>query len=357
MTPVKLWISLAAGVVISAVAMVLAFRNVPLSELAVYFRSIDIRWTSLSVILVVTSFAIRAYRWKLIVETTAHLPYWQAFHPLMIGFMMNCILPGRVGEVARPAILKKNNSIPFSTGLATVATERVLDALVLILLFAWMMATVRIDSSLQMTFGDVVLNRDTLVRLASGTVKLSIVLILGILMISIDVSRNWICGVVNRLPVLAFGHAVFRHFLENRISRPMTRIIHHIASGFELIKSPAKLAQCVILSLLIWGIAGLSYYTMSLGSPGIGLGPMEIMIVMIIVCFFIAIPSVPGFWGIWEAGGVFALSLFGISASDAAGFTLANHAVQMFPVILVGLISVMITGINIFHLSREAQTV
>jgi len=36
----------------------------------------------------------------------------------MIGFMINCILPGRVGEVARPIILKKKENVPFSTGLA-----------------------------------------------------------------------------------------------------------------------------------------------------------------------------------------------------------------------------------------------
>ena len=357
MNPVKLWISLAAGAAISAIALFLAFRNVPMSELAAYFQSIDIWWAGITAILVLAGFAIRAYRWKLIVETAATLPYWKAFHPLMIGFMMNCILPGRVGEVARPVIIQKNDLIPFSTGLATVATERMLDALVLIVLFVWMMTAVDIDPSFQMTVGDIVLNRDTLMRLASGTVKLSIVLILGILTVSIDVSRNWICSLVNRLPVLALGHSGCHHFLECRISRPLIRIIHHVAGGFRLIKSPSKLANCMVLSLVIWGLAGLSYYTMSIGSPGIGLGFWEMSIVMIIVCFFIAIPSVPGFWGIWEAGGVFALSLFGVSASDAAGFTLVNHAVQMFPIILVGLISVMLTGINIFHLGREARTI
>ena len=73
----------------------------------------------------------------------------------------------------------------------------------------------------------------------------------------------------------------------------------------------------------------------------------------IIICFFIALPSVPGFWGIWEAGGVFALSLFGISAQNAAGFTLANHAVQIIPVIMVGIVSAVITGINILKVAYD----
>ena len=76
---------------------------------------------------------------------------------------------------------------------------------------------------------------------------------------------------------------------------------------------------------------------------------------MVIICFFISLPSVPGWWGLWEAGGVFALSLFGISAKDAAGFTLANHAIQVIPVILIGIVSAMILSVNIRRMSFEGK--
>jgi hypothetical protein len=59
---------------------------------------------------------------------------------------------------------------------------------------------------------------------------------------------------------------------------------------------------------------------------------------------------------LWEAGGVFALSIFGVSTNAAAGFTLANHAVQMFPVIIVGFISAIITSVNIWQVSYEKKT-
>jgi len=78
---------------------------------------------------------------------------------------------------------------------------------------------------------------------------------------------------------------------------------------------------------------------------------VEITSVMLIVCFFIALPSAPGFWGLWEAGGVFAMLLFGVSEKDAAGFTLANHAIQIIPVIIMGLISAFITGVDIRRVS------
>jgi uncharacterized membrane protein YbhN (UPF0104 family) len=93
----------------------------------------------------------------------------------------------------------------------------------------------------------------------------------------------------------------------------------------------------------------------ALGCPGIELSFIEITAVMIIICFFIALPSVPGYWGIWEAGGVFALLLFGVSSKNAAGYTLANHAIQIFPVIIVGLISAMITSVNVLQVSYEKR--
>ena len=77
---------------------------------------------------------------------------------------------------------------------------------------------------------------------------------------------------------------------------------------------------------------------------------------MVIICLFIALPSVPGFWGVWEAGGVFAMSIFGVSTNAAAGFTLANHGVQVLPVIIVGFISAIITSVNIWQVSYEKKT-
>jgi hypothetical protein len=75
---------------------------------------------------------------------------------------------------------------------------------------------------------------------------------------------------------------------------------------------------------------------------------------MIIILFFIALPSVPGWWGIWEAGGVFAMGLFGVPRLEAAGFTLVSHAMQIFPVILIGIGCAFISGIGVLQVTRTA---
>ncbi|MDM8549783.1 lysylphosphatidylglycerol synthase transmembrane domain-containing protein [Desulfobacterales bacterium HSG2] len=357
-------ISLALGTTISAAALYLAFRNVPFGELIVYMTSINYLWIIPSVLVILIAFGLRAFRWQIILgsaEKTSPLKsgigFWRAFHPLMIGFMLNCILPGRVGEVARPVILQKKDSVPFSTGLATVAAERVFDLTFLIILLAAVLATVSIDPGINIPFGEHHLNKETLEAIGRGILKLSLLLVVGIIMISAGPTRRVINRIIMGIPSLFFfAGDSFKERIRGKVCTFMVNMVENIASGFELVKSPKKIFLCTGLSFIIWTFSAFSYYVMSLGCPGIGLSYAEITAVMVIICFFIALPSVPGFWGIWEAGGVFALSLFGIASKDAAGYTLANHAVQVFPVIIVGLISAMMTGVNIWQSFKKAES-
>ena len=352
----KTGISLILGLAVSVLALYLAFRNVPFGDLVIYLESINYVWVFPAVGVLLVSFALRAYRWKIILESAANIGFWQSFHPLMIGFMINCILPGRVGEVARPVILQKKENVPFSTGLATVAVERVFDAGMLIILFAVLLGTITIDPNLNISFGQYHLNKALLVAVGKGTFKLLLLLIAGMILVSFNKTRKGVNAVIRWMPqALFFAGPDVKHKIQNRICEPLVRFVEHFATGFALIKRPAKMCACFGLSIVIWILAAFSYYLMSLGCPGIGLSFIEITATMIILCFFIALPSVPGYWGIWEAGGVFALLLFGVSSKDAAGFTLANHAVQVFPVIIVGFISAIVTSVNIWQVSYKER--
>lgn len=347
-------LSVFIGLAVSIVALVLAFRQVPFSELTAYLASINFFWIIPTMLLALAGFMVRIYRWQLILFASRKVGFWQAFHPLMIGFMLNCILPGRVGEVARPVILQQKEQVPFSTGLATVAAERAFDAIILLVLFAWMLTVVQIDPAMEIHFGGYALNKTLLIGAATGMTRLCILLLVGIVLVTFELTRNLLNRLFLLIPKLFFftGQA-FQEMIHRRVSLVLIRLTLSFSRGFMLLREPGKMAACFVLSFLIWGLNVLSYYTMTLGAPGIHLSFAELTVVMVIVCFFISIPSVPGFWGIWEAGGVFALALFGISAKDAAGFTLANHAVQMLPVIVVGLVSALITGVNIWQVSRQ----
>jgi uncharacterized membrane protein YbhN (UPF0104 family) len=122
-----------------------------------------------------------------------------------------------------------------------------------------------------------------------------------------------------------------------------------------MLRSPKKVGLCLCLSFLAWVFAGMSHYLFTFGSPGIEVSFLEMCAVMVILCFFISLPSVPGFWGLWEAGGVFGLLIFGVSSKEAAGFTLANHFFQILPIILIGIASSLITGVSLVRITQEKQ--
>ncbi len=349
-------VSFLVGMIISGIALYFAFRKVPFAELIAYLKSIDYFWTIPATLLILLAFALRVYRWRIILGATRRVGFWDAFHPLMIGFMLNCILPGRVGEISRPLILNQKTSVPFSTGLATVAAERAFDVVVLLLLLSWMLMDVKIDPALTITVGSYVLNKSLLMATATGIARLCFLLVAAMILLGFESCRNFFNRMILLLPRLFFfAGASFRQWVHEKVCLTLIRFMDSFAKGFLLLKDPKRMIGCFLLSLLIWGVSALSYYVMAMGAPGIRLSLAQLSVVMVIICVFISIPSAPGFWGIWEAGGVFALALFNIPAKDAAGFTLANHAFQMLPVILVGAGSAIMTGVNVFQISRVPQ--
>ncbi len=351
-------ISLVAGIILSVAALYFAFHNVPLNDLFKYLRSINYLWTIPAVFLVLVSFFIRTLRWQFILQASHKINIWRAFHPLMIGFMINCILPGRVGEIARPLILQKNEKIPFATGFATVAAERIFDVVALVFFAVITLVSIEIDPQAEIVFGEFHLNRSTLEVLFSRIIIIGLLLLVMIVMVSIPVIRRTIQRVIRAIPSLAlFAGSSVKAKLTAKICEPLIRFVDNLAFGFSLIKYPKKIFICALYSLAVWLTGALSWYVFSLGSPGINLSYTEMYAVMVIVCLFIALPAVPGFWGLWEAGGVFALALFGVPAHAAAGFTLANHAIQLFPVIVVGFTSAIISSVNIWQVSYEKKSV
>lgn len=348
----KVFFSLTVSILISAGGLYLAFRNVPFKALLDYFATINYVWAIPAGLLVILSFLFRVIRWRIIVSSAHPLSFWSAFHPLMIAFMINAVLPGRVGEIARPVILKKKEKIHFSTGLATVAAERVFDISLIIVLFLIVMVSVDIDPNIQIPFGKYQLNKSLLETITQGMVRIGILMIAAMIFFSFQAIRQRMAALLLKGPELFFfTSADFKKKITQRLCLPAIRLMENFASGFKLITSPLQLTLCIFISVLIWALAALSYYVFSLGCPGVGLTITEMTAVMIIICIFIALPSVPGYWGLWEAGGMFAMSLFGSASNEAAGFTLANHALQLFPIIIIGMISAVLTGVNILATS------
>ena len=352
----KLILSLMVGLAISGAGLYFSFRKVQFGPLMEYIASVNYWWTLPAFGIAMASFFLRAWRWQVIMGSVERIAYWEAYHPMMIGFMMNCILPGRVGELARPAILKRQKNVPFFQTLATVAAERAFDLIILLGLFAVVTSCVQIDPNLEVVVDDYTISSKVLQSAATAMTRLSLVLITGIVLVSFEFSRGLMERVILASPAILFFLSLnAQEKVRKAVCRPIVGIMNGIAQGFAAIKDFGKVLLCLGISAAIWALLASTYFVMVQGCPGISMSALELTAMMVIICFAISLPSAPGFWGLWEAGGIFAMVLFGVARDEAAGFTLVNHVIQLIVPILMGVVSVVLTGVSIRQISNAGS--
>ena len=333
----KIIISLFIGISFSSFFLYLAFKNVPFDKVIKSLRSMNYWWLIPSFFLSYISTLFRAKKWQIIVNTSeTKIKFWESFHPMMISFFVNFTMPARIGEVVRPYILYAKKKANFSTILATVVLERVFDLIALLVLFVLILGHISFDSSSVITFGNYVINAETLTNIVKGSSKLAIFLIISILFLSSKRAISLITTLSSK----------FKSYILQKIFGIVLNLTNKFSSGLVLIKSFPKIVLCFLYTFAAWIFIALSLYVLTFGFPNIHISFLETVAVFIIICFFISLPSAPGFWGLWEAGGVFALSLFAVKESDAATLTMVYHIVQASFTIFFGFISLMVSGLS-----------
>jgi glycosyltransferase 2 family protein len=101
------------------------------------FQNANYFWIVLGMFLSALSHWSRAVRWKILLAPLGHHPKTSTtFFAVMIGYLANFALP-RLGEVSRCGVLTKYEKIPFTESFGTVITERIIDMLCLLLIFAF----------------------------------------------------------------------------------------------------------------------------------------------------------------------------------------------------------------------------
>lgn len=352
----KTFLSLGIGLLFSALALYFTFKNIPLGDLASYLKKINYFWIVPSLAIALLSYAIRIWRWQIILLPVKRAGFMNALHPLTIGFMLNCLLPGRIGEIARPAIYCKRENVAFSRVLGTVAIERIIDALCLLIFFIYILATISLDTSRDVSFAGYRLSPNDLGRLFTITLETSIALVVVIGLISFSKTRKLINRVIMKLPdMLPFLTAHARAAIRHSVFHKITHFVDNLSVGFEILKSPGHLFLCLAQSFVLWWLLGVSVWVLALGCPGIQITILEAFAVEIIVCFAIMLPSVPGYWGLWEAGGIFGLMLFGVPSEAAASMILTYHFFHLIPIILIGLVSAAIIGVGITQAAHNVE--
>ena len=129
-------LQIAVSFVLAAGLLALFVRGLDVAEIGRQISAASGGWLLASVLLAITTFLLRALRWTWLLRPVARVPFYPAFVATAFGFAANN-LPGKVGEVLRPALLARSRGLPFSPLLASVLLERVFDGAAVLFFFAW----------------------------------------------------------------------------------------------------------------------------------------------------------------------------------------------------------------------------
>ena len=123
------------GVLLSLVGLWIFFKEQSLQEIKHGLASANYLYLVFSMIGIVFSVFIRAWRWQNLLPKDSKVTLMQSYKATMIGNMGNNILPIRLGEIARLIALRSLSGMRIIYSLSSIAVERVFDLLMLILLF------------------------------------------------------------------------------------------------------------------------------------------------------------------------------------------------------------------------------
>lgn len=328
-------LQLTIALLITAGFLYYAFQGVSLTMLWESITKVNWLWAAVSLVVFMLSFYWRTFRWKVFLDPVEKLSPGVLWGPLMIGFAFNNILPFRAGEVLRPLALMKVSKVKFPAALSSIAVERIADIATLLALLIAMPFFMELDPNVSETIGGVTVTAEWLQERMPILSAAAAILMAGALSFLIPQCKNLYIRILHMLPLIP-----------DKIKVALEGWIHDIEKGFACLRSPWAVFMTALHSVLIWLGVAFSYQVLSWGFPGIELTFAESLVYLVVICLVISIPSAPGFWGVFEAGGKLAIIMMGILPADmpreeaatlAFSFTLLAHFLQWLPITLVGL--------------------
>ena len=264
-------------------------------------------------------FPLRGYRWKTLLKGAGYrVSSKDATEILFLSWLVNCVVPAKLGDVYRAYLLKLNSPVSATRTLGTVFIERILDLFAIAVLGLaagyWRFHDKLGELSWTMQF-----------IFAFGVV---LVVILAVLLI---VMRSFGRRVIEALPLPHRATVLYERFEEGVFN----------SVGIK------GLPGLGLLTVAIWATEAmrLGFVILALGFPGLNLGVSGILFVALIGSLLTAVPLTPAGLGAVEGGvGTVLVTVFGVPLGQATAIILVDRAISVFTIVIFGAIAYMISS-------------
>lgn len=131
----KKFFSFFVGIVLSFLFLYLLFKNVNIRLLKNSFLEVKFFWLLPVVFLTFFEVFLRALKWKAILFHSVKAEASNLFKFQVMALSVNNILPFRIGELVKAVLIARKYSISYIFSFSTVIIERIVDMIVLVLVF------------------------------------------------------------------------------------------------------------------------------------------------------------------------------------------------------------------------------
>ena len=312
-----------AGFLISAGCLFFAFRGIHWTEVASTVTKAKLWLLMLAVLFQLLALVIAGFRWKKIINLS-EVSWSKASGSMIIGFLVNNILPGRMGEFVRPILLSRETQQSRAYLFGTVVLDRISDLFVLVILALLSFAAFPLLSWARE------------LSIVGGVELVGTFVAIGLFSYSTLGSK--IEGIIYRASPL-------------RIRGKVVDSLQKLRLGFRSIESVQQGVVVLLLSCFLWMTAFLSlYYT--LDSFGLGIPVLGMALLLAVLNLGSMIPSSPGYAGTYHLLAIAVLSTFAVRKAEALGFILVFHAVWYVPQTLLGLIVLTQKNLHVWRLVK-----
>jgi glycosyltransferase 2 family protein len=308
----------ALGILLSVLLLAFTLRGVDFGDVARALGASSIPLFLLSAVTGTLIFPLRARRWKTILGVIDdQIPFGPLWRATAIGMMVNNVAPLRAGELARAfALTRERPSIPFSASFASLAVDRLFDAFVVITL----MLLAMLDPAFPR--GERVAGQLVSHWVAWGAIVAALFLVAVYLIVFFPQQ------------IIALYQAFARR-VAPRLEQRGKDVLLAFASGLSVLRSPRRFVAVLAWTTAHWLLNGLAWW-IACKAVGITVPFSSMFVLQGLIAIGVAIPSAPGFFGVFEALGREGLGLYGVDPTLAVSWAIGFHLLSFIPITAIG---------------------
>ena len=138
---------LTGGLALALVFLLLLARGVHLADVMAILKAVTPQWIVAALAALSAGYSCRIQRWRLmLMQENRGLKWASCAGPFLISFATNNVLPLRAGDALRTFAFNRRLGVGSGVVLATLLAERLLDLLVILVLFGTLLFFFNLDA-------------------------------------------------------------------------------------------------------------------------------------------------------------------------------------------------------------------